>query len=135
MPKVHFATNPCRIKFFDQEIIVFREDTMSRMLRNVVGVKPDVNSEDLKRYVCLLNVHDAFFTQLNFVFATVGSDRLGPSSPEPSDNRYSTHSIGLRSFPPLVPIAHCGKISYRSPHSKKLISNVLASSGRQVRQI
>jgi hypothetical protein len=24
---------------------------MSRMLRNAVGVKPDVNSEDLKRYV------------------------------------------------------------------------------------
>lgn len=51
VPKVHFASNPCRIKFFDQEIVIFREDTMSRMLRNVVGVKPDVSSEDLKRYV------------------------------------------------------------------------------------
>jgi len=51
IPKVHFATNPCRIKFFDQEIIIFREDTMSRMLRNVVGVKPNVSSEHLKRYL------------------------------------------------------------------------------------
>ncbi|KAF9464455.1 DNA polymerase epsilon, subunit B, partial [Collybia nuda] len=51
VPKVHFASNPCRIKFFDQEIVIFRENTMSRMLRNVVGVKPDVNSEDLKRYL------------------------------------------------------------------------------------
>jgi len=51
VPKAHFATNPCRIKFFDQEVVVFREDLMARMLRNVVGVKPDVKSEDLKRYV------------------------------------------------------------------------------------
>lgn len=49
--KVHFASNPCRIKFFDQEIVIFREDLMARMLRNVVGVKPDVKSEDLKRFV------------------------------------------------------------------------------------
>ncbi|KAG6854823.1 hypothetical protein C0991_012013 [Blastosporella zonata] len=51
VPKVHFATNPCRIKFFDQEIVIFREDTMSRMLRHVVGVKPNVNSENLKRFL------------------------------------------------------------------------------------
>jgi len=51
VPKVHFATNPCRIKFFNQEIVVFREDLMAKMLRNVVGVKPDVKSEDLKRFV------------------------------------------------------------------------------------
>ena len=51
VPKAHFGTNPCRIKFFDQEIVVFREDLMARMLRNVVGVKQDVKSEDLKRFV------------------------------------------------------------------------------------
>ncbi|KAH9943488.1 epsilon DNA polymerase [Epithele typhae] len=48
---VQFATNPCRFKFFDQEIVVFREDLMSRMLRNLVGVKPDVKNDDLKRYL------------------------------------------------------------------------------------
>lgn len=51
IPKVHFATNPCRIKFFDQEIVIFREDSMARMLRNIVGVKPDARSDDLKRFV------------------------------------------------------------------------------------
>ena len=51
VPKIHFASNPCRIKFFDQEVVIFREDTMARMLRHVVGVKPAVDSEDLKRYV------------------------------------------------------------------------------------
>ncbi|KAL6309658.1 epsilon DNA polymerase [Sparassis latifolia] len=51
IPKVHFATNPCRIKFFEQEIVIFREDLMSKMLRNLVGVKPDVRNDDLKRYL------------------------------------------------------------------------------------
>jgi len=51
LPKAHFASNPCRIKFFNQEIVIFREDLMSKMLRHIVGVKPDVKSEDMKRYV------------------------------------------------------------------------------------
>ncbi|RDX55559.1 epsilon DNA polymerase [Lentinus brumalis] len=51
VPNFHFATNPCRIKFFEQEIVIFREDLMSRMLRNLVGVKPDVKNDDLKRYL------------------------------------------------------------------------------------
>ncbi|KAJ7228567.1 DNA polymerase alpha/epsilon subunit B-domain-containing protein [Mycena pura] len=51
IPKVHFATNPCRIKFFDQEIVIFREDSMARMLRNIVGVKPNARSDDLKRFL------------------------------------------------------------------------------------
>ncbi|KAH8105899.1 epsilon DNA polymerase [Cristinia sonorae] len=51
IPHIHFATNPCRIKFCDQEIVIFREDLMARMLRNLVGVKPDVRNDDLKRYL------------------------------------------------------------------------------------
>ena len=51
IPKIHLASNPCRLKFFGQEILVFRDDVMSRMLRNLVGVKPDARNEDLKRYV------------------------------------------------------------------------------------
>jgi len=51
IPKVHMGSNPCRLKFFGQEIVVFRDDVMSRMLRNLVGVKPDARNEDLKRYV------------------------------------------------------------------------------------
>jgi DNA polymerase epsilon subunit 2 len=51
VPHVHFATNPCRIKFFNQEIVIFREDMMARMLRSVVGVKPEVRNDDLKRFV------------------------------------------------------------------------------------
>ena len=52
VPKIHFASNPCRIKFCDQEIVIFREDLMSRMLRNLVSVKPGVSNDDLRLYVC-----------------------------------------------------------------------------------
>ena len=51
LSKVHFLSNPCRIKCFGQEIVIFREDLMARMLRNLVGVKPDVENDDLKRFV------------------------------------------------------------------------------------
>ncbi|KAG0348790.1 DNA polymerase epsilon subunit 2 [Podila humilis] len=31
-----FASNPCRIKYCDQEIVIFREDILNRMLRNCI---------------------------------------------------------------------------------------------------
>lgn len=51
VPHIHFGTNPCRIKFCDQEIVIFREDLMSRMLRNLVAVKKDIPNEELRLYV------------------------------------------------------------------------------------
>ena len=51
IPRLHIGSNPCRMKFCDQELVIFREDLMARMLRNLVGVKPDVREDDLKRYV------------------------------------------------------------------------------------
>lgn len=51
IPKVHFTSNPCRLKFFGQEVVIFREDTMARMLRNTIGIKPNVTGEDLRRYL------------------------------------------------------------------------------------
>jgi DNA polymerase epsilon subunit 2 len=51
LPRVHFTSNPCRIKFFSQELVIYREDMMSRMLRNLVGIKRAVGDADLKKYV------------------------------------------------------------------------------------
>lgn len=51
VPKAHCASNPCRVKFFGLEIVIFREDLMAKMLRNLIGVKPDLNGSDLKRFV------------------------------------------------------------------------------------
>lgn len=51
LPKVHFCSNPCRIKFFGQEIVIFREDMMARILRNLINVKPETDAEILKRFL------------------------------------------------------------------------------------
>ena len=51
VPKIIFATNPCRIKFCDQEIVVFRQDLMSKMLRNLVSIRPNVSNDELRLFV------------------------------------------------------------------------------------
>ena len=51
VPRAHFTSNPCRIKFFSQEIGTFREDTMSRILQNLVEVELAVKDADLEKYV------------------------------------------------------------------------------------
>lgn len=51
IPKARFTSNPCRIRYFDQEIVVFREDLMSRMLRNLVTVKEETKGDEMKRFL------------------------------------------------------------------------------------
>lgn len=54
IPKARFVSNPCRLRYFGQEIVIYREDLMGRMLRNLVTIK-DENEADMKRYVSLLD--------------------------------------------------------------------------------
>jgi DNA polymerase epsilon subunit 2 len=49
--RVHLASNPCRIIYFSQELVVFRDDIMARMLRNTVVLKHHAHHADLKKYV------------------------------------------------------------------------------------
>lgn len=47
------GSNPCRIRYFSQEIVVFREDMMGRMMRNAVrmGEGREEEGADLKKAV------------------------------------------------------------------------------------
>lgn len=49
IPKATFTSNPARIQYFNQEIVIFREDLMGRMLRNLVSVKDEAG--DMRRFV------------------------------------------------------------------------------------
>lgn len=60
-----FATNPCRIKFMGQEIVIFRENMMGKMMRNLIGVKPDQESGDLKRYLVQTLIDQAHLCPLS----------------------------------------------------------------------
>lgn len=49
--RLHLASNPCRIAFFSQEIVIYRDDIMARMLRNTVRLKEEAREGDLKKFV------------------------------------------------------------------------------------
>lgn len=69
VPKVHSATNPSRIKFFGQEIVIFREDVMARMLRNTIRVKQEAEGDDLRRFVSRsLRLHRSILLTYRFEF-------------------------------------------------------------------
>jgi DNA polymerase epsilon subunit 2 len=56
VPKAIFTSNPARLKYFDQEIVIFREDLMGRMLRNIVQIKDGTEGANMKRYVGVRSV-------------------------------------------------------------------------------
>lgn len=110
VPKVHLGTNPCRIKFFGQEIIVLREDLMAKMLRNLVGVKPDVHGEELKRFV---RFHSCVFVYtlliwLQLVQSILDQSHLLPftQSIQPTLSDYD-HAFRLYPLPTAVRVGMC----------------------------
>lgn len=45
-PNIHFATNPCRIRYMTQEIVLMRDDIMQKMVRHC-AIKPDLSESGL----------------------------------------------------------------------------------------
>lgn len=43
---IHLASNPCRISYFSQQIVVYRDDMMTRMLRNTVRIKDQAQEQE-----------------------------------------------------------------------------------------
>lgn len=43
IPNYHLASNPCRLQYCSQEIVIFREDIIEKMCRNCVRVPSDVS--------------------------------------------------------------------------------------------
>jgi hypothetical protein len=107
LPKVHFATNPCRIKFFGQEIVIFREDTMARMLRNTIRVKQKAESEDLRRFVRYTFSQSCCFIALTGNAASIVDP--GSESSDTFDVEHTTDSVRLRSLPPPVSVTDGGE--------------------------
>ncbi|KAJ1981359.1 DNA-directed DNA polymerase epsilon, subunit B [Dimargaris xerosporica] len=49
--RCHFTSNPCRIKYCNREMVLFRQDIMNRMRRNCVIVPSDDDSRDVKQHL------------------------------------------------------------------------------------
>jgi hypothetical protein len=108
VPRAHFTSNPCRIKFFSQELVIFREDMMSRMLRNLVGVKRAVGDADLKKYVSIFDgLPGVSFAHLAYLTACPNALRSSP--PFTYLASYSADSMGIRSVASSVSHAHSSK--------------------------
>lgn len=41
VPNITFGSNPCRVRYFSQELVFFREDLMGKMMRNAVRMGGD----------------------------------------------------------------------------------------------
>lgn len=52
IPNITFGSNPCRVRYFSQELVIFREDLMGRMMRNAVRLKETASETDLRKAVC-----------------------------------------------------------------------------------
>lgn len=93
--RLHWMSNPCRILYFSQEIVVFRDDVMSKMLRSAVRLKHEISEGDLQKFV-RVPAHAACL------------DAAGPSasvSPPPAG---APRAVGVRQCPAPIPDAQCG---------------------------
>ncbi|SNX84492.1 related to DNA polymerase epsilon subunit B [Melanopsichium pennsylvanicum] len=43
---IHLTSNPCRISYFSQQIVIYRDDTMTRFLRNTVSIKDETHEQE-----------------------------------------------------------------------------------------
>jgi DNA polymerase epsilon subunit 2 len=85
VPKATFTSNPARLKYFDQEIVIFREDLMGRMLRNIVQIKDGTEGANMKRYV---GVQAVFQCQHLLIFRWAFSSLYKPFSTRRTSRRY-----------------------------------------------
>lgn len=53
LERVHFLSNPCRVRFWGRELVIFRDDILGRMRRNGVsiGERKDVRDGGMKKFV------------------------------------------------------------------------------------
>ncbi|CAO1620088.1 unnamed protein product [Parajaminaea phylloscopi] len=51
--RVHFVSNPCRVRFWGREVVIFRDDMLDRMRRNgvAVGEGKDVREGGMKKFL------------------------------------------------------------------------------------
>ncbi|EST05432.1 DNA polymerase alpha/epsilon, subunit B [Kalmanozyma brasiliensis GHG001] len=43
---IHLASNPCRLSYFSQQLVIYRDDTMTRFLRNTVRIKDETHEQE-----------------------------------------------------------------------------------------
>jgi hypothetical protein len=93
LPKATFTSNPARIQYFNQEIVIFREDLMGRMLRNLVSVKDEAG--DMRRFVSYCSLVMWHWVHR---ISLVGANDTRPDAPFPAISECKADSMGMGSY-------------------------------------
>ncbi|KAL2610780.1 hypothetical protein R1flu_022472 [Riccia fluitans] len=64
VPNVTFAGNPCRIRFYSQEIVLFREDLLYRMRRNCILPPSEEETQDDFHHLVTTILHQSHLCPL-----------------------------------------------------------------------
>lgn len=48
---VHWMSNPCRLVYYSQELVVFRDDLLRKMLRHTVRLREDLSASDMPKFL------------------------------------------------------------------------------------
>jgi DNA polymerase epsilon subunit 2 len=67
VPNMSFVSNPCRVRYFTQEIVIFREDLLKKMQRHVV-LPPthEVNGPDITEQL-VESILDQVYVYINCI--------------------------------------------------------------------
>ncbi|WFD18523.1 DNA-directed DNA polymerase [Malassezia caprae] len=49
--QVHWMSNPCRLVYYSQEVVVFRDDLLRKMLRHAVLLRDDLSAADMPKFL------------------------------------------------------------------------------------
>merc|ERR1712150_303437 len=82
--KAHFPSNPCRIQYYTQEILIHREDLQSKLRRNTVLPLEMKDSEELSHHLVKTILDQAHLSPLPLVCQPV----------------YWPYDYSLRLYPP-----------------------------------
>ena len=112
VPNSVFQSNPCRIKYCTQEIVVFREDIINKMRRNCIWAPADDQGTSIDvhvRWTGGAGWPGKPSTHLTHSFVTVGKDRPGPISPLSIALTCSPNLLGVRSCSSPLSFAGCSR--------------------------
>lgn len=119
---VQFVSNPCRVRFWGKELVIFRDDLLERMRRNGVsiGEGKDVREGGMKKFVSIASFgfclhcpcEPSSLTLPIFCVAVIiitskkaGFHPPGSSAPQPARSTSSTRLVGARPHATAVPDA------------------------------
>jgi DNA polymerase alpha/epsilon subunit B len=114
--RAEFASNPCRIKFCTQEIVVHRHNALAKLYRNITIIpETDINPKHLPAHV-RIDKNQNQKKIYRYVLAKIGlkkpksvrQDNCASVTPVPIAFACESSNVGLRTFTLVISVARRG---------------------------